>query len=100
MFWVQNWVFKKNLDGSAPFFGQETHEHVKTTKKRCLEAKKEISFVKMHLVRVGAHMDPYGPIWAHMGPYGPLWAHMDRSGHDQIRTFGTIWYVSGPKLTF
>ena len=48
-------------------------------------------------------MGPYGPIWALMGLYGPIWVHMgtiwvllDRSGHDQIRTFGLIWYVSGP----
>ena len=58
-------------------------------------------------VRVGAHMGPYGPIWALMGPYGPIWGHMgpiwvllDRSGHDQIRTFGRIWYVSGPEMVF
>ena len=60
---------------------------------------------------IWAHMGPYGPIygpiWAHVGPYGPIWAHMgpiwvllDRSGHDQIRTFGPIWYVSGPEMVF
>ena len=45
-----------------------------------------------------AHMGPYGPLWALMGPYGPIWAHMgpiwvllDRSGHDQITTFGPIY---------
>ena len=32
---------KKNLDRSASFFGQETHEHVKTIKKRCLEVKNQ-----------------------------------------------------------
>ena len=53
-------------------------------------------------VRVGARsglgpiwalMGPYGPIWALMGPYGPIWVLLDRSGHDQIRTFGRIWHV-------
>ena len=33
---------KKFLDRSVSFFGQETHEHVKTIKKRCLEAKNNI----------------------------------------------------------
>ena len=43
MFWVQNWVFeKKHLDRSASFFGQKSQEHVKTIKKRCLEAQNEI----------------------------------------------------------
>ena len=34
--------FQKFLDRSASFFGQETHEHVKTIKKRCLETKNSI----------------------------------------------------------
>ena len=42
MFWVQNLFFKKVLDRSVSFFGQETHEHVRTIKKRCLEAKNYI----------------------------------------------------------
>ena len=41
----------KFLDDSASFFGQETHEHVKTIKKGCLEAKNGI-FVKMHLKKM------------------------------------------------
>ena len=47
-----------------------------------------------------ALMAPYGPIWAHMGPDGPIWVLLDRSGHDQIMTFGRIWYVSGPEMVF
>ena len=31
--------WKKFLNRSASFFGQETHEHVKIIKNRCLEAK-------------------------------------------------------------
>ena len=57
-------------------------------------------------VRVGARSG-LGPIWAHVGPYRPLWAHMgpiwvllDSSGHDQIKTFGQISHVSGPKIVF
>ena len=44
----------------------------------------------------------WGPVrvGAHMGPYGPIWVLLDRSGHDQIRTFGRIWYVSGPEMVF
>ena len=38
MFWVQNLFLEKFLDRSASFFGQETHEHVKTIKNCCLEA--------------------------------------------------------------
>ena len=34
---------------SVSFYGQKTREHVKTIKKRCLEAKNHIFFVKMHL---------------------------------------------------
>ena len=30
-------------------------------------------------VRVGAHMDPYGPLWAHMGPYGSSWTGLGKS---------------------
>ena len=33
---------KKLRDRSVSFFGQETHEHVKTIKKHCLEAKNNI----------------------------------------------------------
>ena len=33
---------KKFLDRSVSFLRQETHEHVKTIKKRCLEAKNHI----------------------------------------------------------
>ena len=47
---------------------------------------------------------PSGPlwahIWAHMGPYGPIWVLLDRSGHDQITTFGPISHASVPKLSF
>ena len=43
MFWVQNWFLKDFLDRSVSFLRQETHEHVKTIKKRCLEAKHDIS---------------------------------------------------------
>ena len=32
-------------------------------------------------VRVGAHMDPYGPLWAHKGPYGPIWARFCLKNH-------------------
>ena len=42
MVWVQSWIMKRFLDRSASFFGQETHEHVKTIKKRCLETKHSI----------------------------------------------------------
>ena len=45
----------------------------------------------------GPHMGPYGPIWALMGP---IWVLLDRSGHDQITTFGPISHASGPKLSF
>ena len=42
---------KKFLDRSASLFGQETHEHVKTIKKHCLEAK-NIIFIKNALKRM------------------------------------------------
>ena len=38
---------KKFLNRSVSFLRQETHEHVKTIKKRCLEAKNHI-FIQMH----------------------------------------------------
>ena len=37
-FFVQNWILKKFLDRSVSFLRQQTHEHVKTIKKGCLEA--------------------------------------------------------------
>ena len=40
---------KKFLDRWVSFMRQETHEHIKTIKKRCLETKNHILFVKMHL---------------------------------------------------
>ena len=40
----------------------------------------------------GVPMGPYGAM------YGPIWILLDRSGHGQIRTFGPIWYVSGPEM--
>ena len=46
---------------------------------------------------MGPYMGPYGPIWALMGP---IWVLLDRSGHDQIRTFGPISHVSGPEMVF
>ena len=42
MFWVQNVVLKKFLNLSVSFLRQETHEHVKTIKKRCLETQNQI----------------------------------------------------------
>ena len=32
MFWFKIWFLKKILNRSVSFFGQETHEHVKTIK--------------------------------------------------------------------
>ena len=46
---------------------------------------------------VATSLGPYGPLWAHMGP---IWVLLDRSGHDQIRTFGPISHVSGPEMVF
>ena len=31
-----------------------------------------------YVVRVGAHMGLYGPLWAHMGPYGTSWIGLGR----------------------
>ena len=73
-------------------FGQETQEHVKTIKKRCLEVKKRRCFIKMHLKNMfvlnfsSSSRARAGPIWAHMGPYGP--------------TFGQMSHISDPKLNF
>ena len=47
MFLIQNWLFEVISRSFCIIFGQETHEHVKTIKKRCLEAKNLI-LVKMH----------------------------------------------------
>ena len=47
MLGFQNGFLKKFLDRSVSFLRQETHEHVKTIKKRCLEAKNTI-LIKMH----------------------------------------------------
>ena len=49
MLWVQNLFLKKFLDRSVSFLRQETHEHIKTINKRCLEAQKCYFFVDMHL---------------------------------------------------
>ena len=90
---------------------------LKPSEKRCLGAKSGIFPKKcikkgMHLswtfpALQGPGPSPYRPIWALMGLYGPIWAHMgpiwvllDRSGHDQIVTFGPISHVSDPKLAF
>ena len=45
--WIQNLFFEEISRSFVIIFGQETHEHVKTIKKRCLEAKHDIFFVKM-----------------------------------------------------
>ena len=54
-------------------------------------------------VRVGARSG-LGPIWALMGPIWaimePTWVLLDRSGHDQITTFGPISHASGPTFVF
>ena len=42
MFRVENYLLKKFLDRWVSFLRQETHEHVKTIEKRCLEAKHDI----------------------------------------------------------
>ena len=42
MFWVQNWVFEEIPKSFGIILCQETHEHVKTIKKPCLEAKYHI----------------------------------------------------------
>ena len=39
---------KKFLDRSVACLRQETHEHVKTIKKCCLEARHDMFFVKIH----------------------------------------------------
>ena len=39
MFWVRNLVFEEISKSFCIIFGQETREHIKTIKKRCLEAK-------------------------------------------------------------
>ena len=44
---LQKGFLKKFLDRSVSFLRQETHEHVETIKKRCLEAENEIS-LKMY----------------------------------------------------
>ena len=41
-FWLKIRFLKKFLDRSVSFLRQETHEHVKTIKKRCLEAQKDM----------------------------------------------------------
>ena len=46
---------------------------------------------------------PIVPLWGlPIGPglMGPIWVLLDRSGHDQITTFGQISHASGPKLGF
>ena len=82
--WVQGWSsapsgvampllplgpapFEEFLDRSASFFGQETHEQVKTIKKRCVEAKNDIfhkhAFKKGVLSRrLPLHVPTFGPI--------------------------------------
>ena len=42
MIWIQIWFLKKFLDRSVSFLCQETHEHVKTIKQRCLETKNHV----------------------------------------------------------
>ena len=53
------------------------------------------SNIGLYIGGPGPGWGPYGPIWALMGP---IWVLLDRSGHDQITTFGPISHVSGPKL--
>ena len=69
---------KKFLDRSVSFFGQETQEHVKTIKKRCLEAKNDIS----------------------SGGFRPRSELLGHDGHVHVPTFGSISHISGAKLTF
>ena len=42
MFWFQNLLLRWFHNRSVSFLRQETHEHVKTIKKRCLEANNDI----------------------------------------------------------
>ena len=42
MFWVQNLFFEEISRSFCIIFGQETHEHVTTIKKRCLEVRNVI----------------------------------------------------------
>ena len=53
--------------------------------------------------RLWAHMGPDGSMWAHMGPHGSSWTDLGRLRKlsvNFLKTFGTISYVSGPKLSF
>ena len=45
------WFLKKFLDRSVSFLGQETHEHVKTIKKRFLETS-NVFFAKIHFKKI------------------------------------------------
>ena len=42
MFWVQNLFFEEISRSFNIILRQETHEHVKTIKKRCLETQNDI----------------------------------------------------------
>ena len=71
---------------SVSCFGEKTQEHVKTIRKRCLEAKKILIFYKKEVFKKKRCVFPAvfpalfplfkGPVWAHTGPSEPIWAHI------------------------
>ena len=99
------WFLKTFLDRSASFFGQETHEHVKTIRKRCLEAKNHL-FRKMQLTKRHVFPKVFPPCsdcWSNFAHFGSktdfLMKFLDDSAWFCLEKLKNMFF-QGKTLTF